>query len=386
MKIGINALYLLPGKVGGSETYLRNLVKGLAAANKENDYVLFVNRETEGVIASLSANVHIAVCPVTARNRPERILWEQCGLPRYLKRHKIDILLSAGMTAPFFCPIPSVLVLHDLQHVNQPRNYPLHYLLILRSIIYASAKRVDGIIAISRQVKDDIVRLYHIPPEKIEVVHHGVDHNAFTNTETQHDAAAMRARYGLPERYILYAASSLPHKNHERLFQAFADIRRRVPGLKLVLSGARDKGESALTQKIKAMGLDQDILTLGWIPFEDVPALLRASAAFIFPSLHEGFGLPVIEAMACGVPVVCSNIEPLPEIAGEAALFVNPYSPSSIADGIITVLTDQTMRDNLVQKGLVRANEFTWEATARKTLQFMKTIHTKWRTSRYGIS
>lgn len=372
MIIGINALYLLPGKVGGSETYLRNLVRWLADIDRTNSYVIFINRESEGSIEAPAPNFHIVLCPFRAANRPLRILWEQGVLPRHIKRYKIDVLLSAGMTAPVRCPAASVLMLFDLQHVNQPGNFPWYYLPFLRAIIYASARSADGVLTISHQVRNDIVRFYHLPPGRIEVTHLAVDHAVFSPKGSP-DAETVKARYGLPDRFILYAASSLPHKNHERLFQAFRRIREQAPDMKLVLIGARDKGERELVRIIDSLGLEQAVILLGWIPFEDVPSVYRACEAFVFPTLHEGFGLPVIEAMACGVPVVCSRIEPLLEVAGDAALFVDPLSPGEIAAAVIKVVTDQPERQRLVSAGLMRAGMFTWEATAKKTLAFLTT-------------
>ncbi|NTW58829.1 MAG: glycosyltransferase family 4 protein, partial [Nitrospirae bacterium] len=165
MKIGINTLYLLPGKVGGSETYIRNLIKYLPQVDQDSEYIVFSNRESTGIFASMTPNIKVVSCPVTATHRPQRILWEQAVLPLYVKRHGIDILLSAGMTAPVYCPATSVLMLFDLQHINQPENFPFYYLPFLRSIIYASAKSADGVLTISHQVKSDIVRSYHISPE-----------------------------------------------------------------------------------------------------------------------------------------------------------------------------------------------------------------------------
>jgi len=176
---------------------------------------------------------------------------------------------------------------------------------------------------------------------------------------------------------ILYAASSLPHKNHERLFQAFHRVREQVPEIQLVLIGARDKGVETLTRAIKEQGLEQFTILLGWIPFKDVPSIYRASEAFVFPTLHEGFGLPIIEAMSCGVPVVCSRIEPLLEVAGDAVLFVDPFSPEEIATAIIKVVTDAPTRERMIGKGLARSNQFTWEATAKRTLAFLTTIATE---------
>jgi len=375
VKIGINALYLLPGKVGGSETYIRNLVKRLVAIDRDNEYFIFVNQESTGIFESLAPGVRVITCPVHAANRPLRILWEQFVLPWQVRRHHIAVLLSAGMTAPFVCPATSVLVLYDLQHINQPQNFPWFYLPFLRGIIYASAKSADGVLTISHEAKRDIIRSYHLPADVIAVTHLAVDHDIF-HPGSDSDISAIRAKYRLPSRFLLYAASSLPHKNHERLFQAFQLAREKFPELKLLLIGARDKGEQALSKKITAMGLEHDVTLMGWVPFEDVPSIYRACEAFVFPTLHEGFGLPVIEAMACAVPVVCSRIEPLQEVAGDAALYIDPRHPADMARGILSAVNDAAVRKEYIKKGLKRAQEFTWEATAEKTLAFLKAVHT----------
>ncbi len=369
MRIGINALYLLPGKVGGSETYIRNLVRWLARSS-DNTYVVFINKESTGIFDDAGRNVEIIPCPILASNRPLRILWEQVALPFQVFHHKIDILFSAGMTAPFVCPVPSVLAIFDLQHVIQPQNFPRGYLLFLKTIIYLSAKSADGIITISGKVRDDILKFYRVSSGKITVTYLAADHNAFFPREIK-EIEAIRAKYALPERFILYAAASLPHKNHARLFEALRILKEQGERIKLVLIGARDKGYDAIAETIEKMDLKTDVIFTGWLPFEDIPPIYCASDTFVFPSLNEGFGIPVIEAMACGVPVVCSNIEPLPEVAGNAAFFIDPYDPASIANGISTVNSDRNVRRDLIEKGFRRAAEFTWENTARKTLEFI---------------
>jgi glycosyltransferase involved in cell wall biosynthesis len=372
VRIGINALYLLPGKVGGSETYIRNLVQSLLKLDREITYVIFINKESIGIFQELAPRLIIVPCPIQATNRPIRILWEQLILPFQLRGRKIDVLLSAGMTAPFFSPVPSVLAIYDLQHVNQPQNFSRLFLFFLKTILYLSAKSADRIMTISEQVKKDIIKYYKIGPEKISVAHLAVNHELFF-PKGCNNLSSTRTKYGLPERYILYAAALLPHKNHARLLRSFRDIVKEIPGIKLVLTGAWDKGHDMIAGLISELGLQKDVIMLGWIPFEDIPLVYRGAAIFAFPSLHEGFGLPILEAMASGVPVVCSRIEPLVEIAGDAAQLVDPYDQADITRGILSVFRDTTLRLQLIEAGILRAKTFTWERTAIKTLSLLNT-------------
>jgi glycosyltransferase involved in cell wall biosynthesis len=376
VRIGINALYLLPGKVGGSETYIRSLVRSLLEIDMNNTYVIFINRESKRIFPDSDPRVTVILCPIEATNRPVRILWEQFILPFQVRRHKIDVLLSAGMTAPFFCPVPSVLVIYDLQHINQPRNFPRLYLFFLRTIIYLSAKSSNGIITISGHVKQDIIKHYAIQPEKIMVGYLAVNQDQFFPIGSG-DVGSIRAKYELPEHYILYAAALLPHKNHSRLQQAFKEIHDTMPEMTLVLTGAWETGYDKTRSMISELGLQNSVIMLGWLPFEDIPAIYRGAELFVYPTLHEGFGLPILEAMASGVPVVCSKIEPLIEVAGDAALFVDPYDHRDIANGLSSALHDSEMRTKLIQKGLHRVRDFTWEATAQSTLLFLNRIYDK---------
>jgi glycosyltransferase involved in cell wall biosynthesis len=376
VRIGINALYLLPGKVGGSEIYIRSLVRSLLEIDRDNTYCIFINKESKGIFPDSDPRVRIILCPIEATNRPIRILWEQFILPFQVRRNKIDVLLSAGMTSPFFCPVPSILVIYDLQHINQPRNFSRPYLFFLKTVIYLSAITSDGIITISEHVKQDIIKHYAIQPEKIIVGYLAVDQDLFFPIGSE-DIESIRTKYKLPEHYVLYAAALLPHKNHERLLHAFKEIHDTLPGMTLVLTGAWESGFDKTMRMISAYGLQNAVIMLGWLSFEDIPAIYRGAQLFIYPTLHEGFGLPILEAMASGVPVVCSKIEPLIEVAGDAALFVDPYDHRDIAKGLSLALHDREIRTKLIQKGLHRVRDFTWEATAQSTLLFLKRIYSK---------
>ncbi len=368
MRIGINALYLLPGMVGGSEVYIRNLVKFITRATSKHEFFIFVNSETKGVFDRLGPALNVVECNVRARSRIKRIFYEQIILPVKVRGIKIDVLFSAGMTAPFLCPAKSVLAIYDLQHINQPRNFSWKYLPFLRGIMYLSAKSADRIVAISNAVKRDIVRHYNIPEQRVFVTHLAADKTVFhpRGEKEQMDA---RKRLDLPDRYLLYLASSLPHKNYERLLSAFKEVRDSEPGIKLLLAGARDYGGGEIKEKIQGLGLSKDVVFLGWLPFEDIPLVYSGASLFVFPSLHEGFGIPVVEAMATGTPVVCSSIEVLKEVAADAAVFVDPFSARDIARGILLVLRDRALREGIVKKGVKRAAEFSWENTAKDTLK-----------------
>jgi glycosyltransferase involved in cell wall biosynthesis len=368
LRIGVNALYLLPGKVGGSEIYVRNLVKWLPKAGRGDEFFIYVNRESADVFEEIPGAVKVVRCNVSASSRPARILYEQTILPLLAARHGLDALLSAGMTGPFFSTVPTFTMIYDLQHVNQPQNFGKRYLIFLKSIIYMSAKRSDAVLTLSEKSKRDILKHYNISPERVDVTYLASDRTVFRRRGDE-EVASVRNKYNLPPSFALYIASSLPHKNYERLLQAFKIVKGRHKDLKLVLIGARDYGHDIIKKKIEELGLKGEIVFLGWLPFEDIPVIYSAADLFVFPSLHEGFGIPVLEAMASGVPVVCSNIEPLDEVAGGAARLVDPSSAESIAKGMCDVLENSELRRRLVQDGFERSAMFSWEKTAKDTLK-----------------
>jgi len=370
MRIGINALYLIPGRVGGTETYIRNLVKALAALEDNNEYFIFINKESKGIFDKIGPRMKVILCPFRASRRPVRILWEQIILPLQVLRRRIDVLLGAGMTAPFITSARSVLSLHDLQHENYPENFSRLQLFFLKTMIGMSAKRAARILTLSEKVRGDIIKYYKIPGDRINVVHLAADNRAFYRRGAE-DKKKIREKHSLPDRFILYLASSLPHKNYRRLLLAFKSILDDFPGLGLVLIGARDYGAPEIRESIAELGLTADVQLLDWLPFEDIPLIYAASELLVFPSLHEGFGLPIVEAMACGVPVVCSNIEPMIEVAGGAAELVDPMSERDMARGLKKVLSNTDLRRDLVQRGLRRARDFSWQKTAMKTLTLL---------------
>lgn len=368
MRIGINTLYLLPGKVGGSETYITNIVKCLSRLDKDNEYIIFINNECKGYFEKLAPNIKTILCPFNAASRPIRILWEQLILPFQIKKHKIDLLFSGGFTAPFVCPAKSVLMVFDMQHINQPENFSKVFLFFLKTIIYMSVKSADHILTLSNNSKNDITGHYNITPENVTATYLASDSDVFYK-RSEDEVDGVRNKYNLPERYLYYGAASLPHKNHKRLLNVFKSIKKNLPDVKLVLTGARDYGEGSIAEHIKSLDLDDDVILLGWLSFDEVAAIYSGAELFVFPSLHEGFGMPVLEAMACGTPVVSSNIEPLKEIVADGAILFDPYDEESMKETILSVLSGSELKNSLIKKGTDRADFFTWENTAKSTME-----------------
>jgi glycosyltransferase involved in cell wall biosynthesis len=346
-RIGVNALYLIPGAVGGTEIYLRNLLRGLAEIDRSNEYVIFTNRETGSDLVPGQTNFTWAPQPVRAAIRPWRILWEQIGLPLAVRRRRIDVLLNPGFTAPVLCGCPQVTVFHDLQHKRHPEYFRWFDLPFWRLLLWVAVHASSRLIAVSAATRDDLVRIYGVPAE---VVHHGVEPRFF-------EVGAKRA----PQDYILCVSTLHPHKNLERLLRAYA----RIPGLpQLVITGL--KGFAA-KQIEKLAGAHVRIT--GWIPREELYELFRGARAFIYPSTFEGFGMPVLEAMAAGIPLACSDIPPLREIAGTTVLYFDPESDEEIARALQQLVD----RPNavLVEAARHRAAEFTWEKSAQATLKVL---------------
>lgn len=347
-RIGVNALYLIPGGVGGTEIYLRELLSALAAIDSTNEYFVFTNLETGADLMPKQANFHSKPQAVRARFRPARILWEQAVLPLEAARYRLDVMLNPGFTAPVFSARPSVTVFHDLQHLRHPEYFRWFDLPFWRVLLWAAAHRSRRLIAVSNATRDDLARFYPFTADRIAVIPHGVD-AAFSTLD--------RSRQ---EDYMLCVSTLHPHKNIERLVRVYT---RRKRDFKLILAGMR----GFRTREIEKL-ITPDIQVTGWIPRKELLNLYARARAFIYPSTFEGFGMPVLEAMAAGIPVACSGIAPLREIGGDAALFFDPENEHEIAEALDRIMSDESLRARLAQAGPARAREFTWRRSAERTL------------------
>src|SRR5579871_451722 len=345
LRIGVNALYLIPGGVGGTEIYLRNLLAALAEIDPENQYVVFTNRETGADLVPDRANFLHAPQAVRAQFRPARILWEQLVLPFAARKHRLDVLFNPGFTSPIVCGCPMITVFHDLQHKRHPEYFRWFDLPFWRFFLWASVRRSRGLIAVSRATRDDLKKYYGADAR---VVHHGVERAFFEIADARR-----------PQDYLLCASTSHPHKNLIGLLRAY----EQAGGLPhLVLTGVRGFAAREVEQVA-----GRSVKITGWIPRSELYELFRGARGFIYPSTFEGFGMPVLEAMAAAVPVACSDIPPLREIAGSTVHFFDPSSEVAIRDALVRLASGTIP----TEAARMRASEFTWERTARETLDYL---------------
>jgi glycosyltransferase involved in cell wall biosynthesis len=355
LRIGVNALYLIPGGVG-TEIYLRNLLQALAEIDPIDEYFVFSNRETGPDLTPQAANFHAEPQAVRAVHRPARILWEQTALPIAAARLRLDVLFNPGFTAPLWCGCPQVTVFHDLQHKRHPEYFRWFDLPFWRFLLYWSAQVSRVVLADSPATAADLRRFYRLPESKIRAVLLGVGAEFF--------ALAQRRR---PERFLLAVSTLHPHKNLDGLLRAFAIFRETHPDFRLVVCGMPGFFAGPLADLRQKLKLGDAVEFPGWIPREALLDLYARAWAFVYPTLFEGFGLPVLEALAAGTPAACSAIEPVAGIAGDAALLFDPHDAGAMAEALRRIVDDAELRAQLERAGPRRAAGFSWTATAEAT-------------------
>lgn len=370
LRIGVNALFLIPGGVGGTEIYLRNLLAALAEIDTENRYFVFLNAEAAGAqppLAPQAANFEPVATPVKAAKRPLRLLWEQVALPVQAARRKLDVLFSPGFTSPLVTlACPKVTVIHDLQHVRQPENFGALELAAWRATVWISVHFSRRLIAVSESSRRDILEVYGVPPGRVHVVQHGVEPAFFRLCA---DDTLARP---IEQPYLLSVSTVHAHKNWERWLEAYRQLVGEGLPHHLIIVGLEGNYSQRLLQLVEALGLRERVHSSGWIARAELLTHFRFAEALVFPSTFEGFGMPVLEAMAAGVPVACSDIAPLRELAGAAAVYFDPYSRESIAGAVREMLADAELRRRSVELGRENAANFTWPRAAEQTLAILR--------------
>ena len=359
MRIAIDARKLRDYGIG---TYIRNLVRHLARIDRSTEYVLIVQPVDIEIGGELGENFR--TIPDWSRAYSIR---EQLTIPLDLRREKIDLFHAPHYVLPPLTPCKSVVTIHDCIHMRFRQYLPnrLGYV-YARSSLWVATHRSTRVLTVSETSKRDILRYFRIPESKIDVIHNAIDERLGA-APTEDEMAQVRERYQLNAPFVLYTGNIKPHKNLERLIEAFNTLRRGgLEHVKLLIIGDEISKYATLRRAVHRYKLHKHVRFFGFVSDKTLASLYRLASVFVFPSLYEGFGLPPLEAMAAGTPVITSNVSSLPEVAGDAAILIDPYVPDEIDDPRRRVLTEPELRDDLRSRGLARVQQFSWDRSVRR--------------------
>jgi glycosyltransferase involved in cell wall biosynthesis len=360
--IGLDARKILDFGIG---TYIRNLVRALAGIDQENRYALLVRPQDRELLGELPENFRPVV-----QSSPVYSARELVALSWRLWREKLDLYHATHYVLPAVVPARAVVTIHDIIHLLYPEFLPSRFaFLYAQRMIRRSLGRGDRIIAVSQNTKSDLVRYFDVDGAKIQVVYNGVE-DIFRQRLPEPELAHWLRQLGIERPYLLFVGNPKPHKNLDTVVQAYARASRIASfDAPLVCVGARTGSEFKIRQRAEHLGLRDRVRLLGHVAAEALPAIYQGATLFLYPTLYEGFGLPVVEAMASGVAVVTSNNSALKEIAEGYAHLVDPLDVEGMAQAIAYCMGNSQHRASLAKLGLRRAEDFRWEQTARKTLE-----------------
>lgn len=388
MRIGIDYTSAVH-QGAGIGRYTRQLVSALLEQDSQNEYTLLVagraprpqaKSQLFAVPASpVSAHYpNLRVVELPLSERLWTILWHRLRLPLWVELFSgaLDVFHSPDFALPPVRRAGTIVTVHDLSFLRVPEcSYPALQT-YLRKVVPPSVRRANMVLADSKCTKSDVIELLGVDPARVTVIYAGVG-KEFRRVEDESHLAAVRTRYGLPARFVLGLGTLQPRKNFERLIEAYAQVKGRMGDeLKLVIAGELGWMYESIFEKTKELHLQGEVCFLGYVADEDLPALYTMAELFVFPSLYEGFGLPPLEAMACGTPVITSNVSSLPEVVGDAALMVNPLDIEALAAAMQQILSDAALRRQMIARGLLQARRFTWEQAARQLLNVYQQVAT----------
>lgn len=355
----------------GDETVFVNLIRALAKTDRSNSYELLTGDMDESTLSRVRTILGVADMPnfrVVPIGSTNKFVWNMLVLPKYLRRHHVDIYHTQYII-PFFLPrdVRVVTHIHDVSFKAYPNLIARMDLFFLNALIPRSIRRSDAIVAVSQFTKDEIVKYYPGAQSKIHVVPNAVDDAFFGSSVSETERNRVRTKYSLPETFILYVGTLQPRKNIPALISAFSLIKDRLPGVKLVLAGNRQGHhyDQQIDSILVSRSLEEDVVFPGYVDAQDMRALYTLARVFAFPSKYEGFGIPILEAMVTGTPAVVSDIPVHREVANDAALFVKVSSIDSFAEMLYNACTSDTLRDDIERRGRARAESYSWESSAR---------------------
>lgn len=360
MRIGFNCRFMHAARVTGVERYAHNLLASLTSMGGDVEFVLFGCGDWQAP-GALPAEVRkVGTC--AWRSPVARQVWEQIRLPSLARKARVDVLINPINTAPLAFP-RNILVIHDLSFLEHPEWFGWGFLRFYRTIVPRAARRALAVVTVSEYSKGRIVDLLGVPPERVHVIYQGVDPKFCP--VGQDEVEEVRRKFGLARPYVLFVGSIAPRKNLTAAIAAFDLVRKKLSAVyELVVVGTKSFQFSSVELPEAA----QSVRAIGYMTDENLPALYAGAELLLYPSLYEGFGLPPLEAMACGTPVVTSNCTSLPEVVGDAALVVDPSNVDQLADAICRVLTDRHLAQELRRRGPERARRFSWNEAAQRML------------------
>jgi glycosyltransferase involved in cell wall biosynthesis len=376
MRIGLSTSVIQGGHTGIAE-YVFALMRAFATVGNEHEFVLFVLEKDLPLFRFAATMAELVPVPERFRSPVHDILWHQLTLPKLVRAHHLDVLHVPSYRRMLW-PKPCALVatVHDLAPFRIPGKYDRKRMFYGRVVARRLAQRQDSIIAISQTTAEDMARFWKVSGPRVVVIHHGVDRERFAPAPVSIAKAVGRQRFGLDHPFFLYVARlEHPAKNHLRLITAFEKFKAttRLPW-QLVVAGKDWHGAEIIHSAIERSPCAAEIRRLGFVAEEELPMLYRAADAFVYPSLYEGFGLPPVEAMACGCPVICSDRGALSEVVGNAAMVVNPEDIEELASALACVAGEEQVRDTLRRSGLERAGHFDWHRAAVQTIEVYERV------------
>jgi glycosyltransferase involved in cell wall biosynthesis len=350
----------------GVSRYTYRLVDGLSRRECGQRYTAFVSARDRGAVAAIeNERLHLVASRWPTDRPAQRVLWEQVVLPDLLRRLRVDVFHSPVNVLPVRLPCASVVTVHDLAFLHYPQYFRPARRVYQRTFTARSARAATLVIAVSESTKGDLVRL-GVAPSRVRVIYPAIEER-FRPVADGARLQAFRREHGLPDRFLLYLGTIEPRKNIVGLLEAYARLRADVPDAPpLVLAGAKGWYYDAVFERVRALGLERTVTFAGYVRDEEQPLWYAAAELFVYPSLFEGFGLPVAEAMACGTPVVTSSLSSMPEVAGDAAIQVDPRSAEALAHAMQSVLRDDEARRRLAAEGPRRARQFSIDRMVRE--------------------
>jgi len=368
--IGLNA-HLLSGQQGyrraGIHTYIAQQLNHLPSDVDDLNFVIFTNSQEE-LSSQLSSNSQSTRWPTG--NRLFRIAWEQLSWPLAARRHKLDLLHGMAFVTPILAPCPTIVTVYDLSFFYFPDRYPVLQRIYLSSQTRRSCRQARHVISISESGRQDVHKLFGIPMERISVIHPGIDSGFYPRSSEE--IAAFRARQNLPLQYVLHVGTLQPRKSIPTLIRAFARMERQ--DLELVLVGGKGWAYDEIFAQVREMGLNERVRFTGYVPDSELPLWYNAASVLVFPSVYEGFGLPVAEAMACGTPVIAANTSAIPEAAGAAARLFQAQDTSVLSSHIETVLDDPHLMATMREHGLQQSRQFSWERAGKEMVDVYRRV------------